>query len=133
MMLDQLKLFESSESLLKIGNYFQETDFVSVKSKNVSDYNETAAICKNWIGESGNGMRGMMRARGIRVGMRGINVGIRGIRVGMRIMGGGNVGNPMNTRNQGGNAGSHDGRNAGNQGGNAESQGGNAGNQGDSL
>ena len=37
-------------------------------------------------------------------------------------MGGGNVGNPKNTRNQGGNAGSHDGRIAGNQGGNAESR-----------
>ena len=38
MLLEQLKLFETSESLLKIGNYFQKTEFLSVKRKNVSDY-----------------------------------------------------------------------------------------------
>ena len=38
-------------------------------------------ICKSQNGESGNGMRGMMGTRGIRMGMRGIGVGMRGIRV----------------------------------------------------
>ena len=52
-------------------------------------YSESA-ICKSRNRESGNGMRGMMgmreirvRTRRIRVGMRGIKVGMQGIRVGM--------------------------------------------------
>ena len=39
---------------------------------------------KSWNGESGNGMRGMMGTRVIRVGTRGIRLGTRGIRVGTR-------------------------------------------------
>ena len=42
------------------------------------------AICKNRNGESGNGMRRMMRMQGIRAVMRGIMVGMRGIRVGIQ-------------------------------------------------
>ena len=38
MLLEQLKLFETSESLLKIGKYFQKTEFLSAKRKNESDY-----------------------------------------------------------------------------------------------
>ena len=44
------------------------------------------AICRSWNGESGNGMRRMMRTRGIRVGTQAIKVGMWGIRVGMREM-----------------------------------------------
>ena len=40
------------------------------------------AVCKSWNGESGNGMKGMMGTRGIRVGTWGIRVGSQGIRVG---------------------------------------------------
>ena len=64
-------------------------------------FNNLPAICKSWNRESGNGMKGMMGTREIRVGMRGINVrtweirvgtwetkvGMQGIRVGMRGMG----------------------------------------------
>ena len=42
------------------------------------------AVCKSRNGESGNGMKGMMGMRVIRVGMRGIGVGMRGIGLGMR-------------------------------------------------
>ena len=57
------------------------------------------AICKSWNEESGNGMRGMMRMRGIRLGTRvirvrtrGIKMRMQGIRVGMRGMGVGMLG-----------------------------------------
>ena len=43
------------------------------------------AICKSRNGESGNGMRGMMGTRGIRVGTRRIKVEIRGMGVGMLV------------------------------------------------
>ena len=39
---------------------------------------------KNRNAESGNGMRGMMGTRGIRVGTGGMGMGMLGIRVGMR-------------------------------------------------
>ena len=41
------------------------------------------AIFKSRNGESGNGMKGIMGMRGIRVGMREIGVGMRRIRVGV--------------------------------------------------
>ena len=47
MLLEQLKLFLSNDSLLKKGNYFQWTDFVSVKSRNESDYEEKAGQIHN--------------------------------------------------------------------------------------
>ena len=50
------------------------------------------AICKSQNGESGNGMRGMMGTRAIRVGKQRIKVGMRWTRVGMRGMGVGMLG-----------------------------------------
>ena len=55
----------------------------------------TKAICKSQNGESGNGMRGMVGMREIKVGimgMQGIRVGMWGIRVGMMEMWGIRVG-----------------------------------------
>ena len=44
---------------------------------------QNTAICKSRNEESGNGMKGMIRMRGIKMGMQGIGEGMRGIRVGM--------------------------------------------------
>ena len=52
-------------------------------SLNVSKTEIVMAICKSRNRESGNGMRGMMGTRGIRLGMQGIRVGMRGIRLRM--------------------------------------------------
>ena len=57
-----------------MNNYFVDT----LKSLNLKD------IYKSRNGESGKGMRGMMRMREIRVGMQGIRVGMQGIRVKMQ-------------------------------------------------
>ena len=67
-----------------------------LRAESCRDY---VAVFKRQNGESGNGMRGMMGTRGIKVGMRGISVsergmrGMRAVRVRMRVMGGGNAGN----------------------------------------
>ena len=76
------------------------------------------AICKSRNGVAGNGMRGIMGTRGIRVGMRKIRVGMRGIRLGMQ---GIVVGSGKSEWE------------CGVQGGNAGIQAGNVGNQGNSL
>ena len=65
--------------------------------KNILEYNEILLVIfyglsvKTGMGESGNGIRGIMGTqvigvgtRGIRVGRRGVKVGMGGIRVGMR-------------------------------------------------
>ena len=46
-------------------------------------YNIIGAICKSRNEESGNGMKGIMGMRAIRVGMRGISVVMRGTMVRM--------------------------------------------------
>ena len=65
--------------------------------KNILEYNEILLVIfyglsvKTGMGESGNGIRGIMGTqvigvgtRGIRVGRRGVKVGRGGIRVGLR-------------------------------------------------
>ena len=44
-------------------------------------WSKKLAICKSWNGEWGNGIRGRMRTRGIRVGTRGVRMWTRRIRV----------------------------------------------------
>ena len=59
-------------------------DFCLCVKMCVSFAKSSGPICKSRNGESGNGMRGTMGMRGIRVETRGIRVGTRGIKVGMR-------------------------------------------------
>ena len=47
--------------------------------KNNHDVGKKMAICKNWNGVSGNGMKGMMEMQGIRLGMQEIGVGMQGM------------------------------------------------------
>ena len=49
----------------------------------ILDKYEQSTICKSRNGESGNGMKGRMGTRGIKVGMQGIRVGMRGMGLGM--------------------------------------------------